>query len=59
MLLMTMMASPRETAETEQRREYLLTLEEDIRMMSQGDKEALGHFYDRRKLPCTASCSRS
>lgn len=49
MLLMTMMASPRETAETEQRREYLLTLEEDIRMMSQGDKEALGHFYDETK----------
>ena len=49
MLLMTMMASPRETAETEQRREYLLALEEDIQRMSQGDKEALGHFYDETK----------
>lgn len=49
MLLMTLIASPREAAKSEQRQEYLLTLEEDILQMVQGDKEALGHFYDETK----------
>lgn len=50
MLLMMMAANPREIAGTEhERREYLLALEDDIRKMAQGDKEALGHFYDETK----------
>ncbi len=50
MLLMSVMADPREVAGTEyERQKWLLTLEEDIQKMSQGDKEALGHFYDETK----------
>ena len=50
MLLMSVMANPREAADTKgERQEYLLALEQDLRRMVQGDKEALGHFYDETK----------
>lgn len=50
MLLMMMTANPREIVGTEyERQAYLLALENDIQKMAQGDKEALGHFYDETK----------